>query len=81
MSGFDDFDLDQLILVQILSLMAMSYCYSILGMDYITIYQSLLDSELSNIDKHSEYINWMIKCSFILRIHTKNVKNLPLLLQ
>lgn len=37
--------------VQILSLMAMSYCYNILGIDYTTIYQSVLDSELSNIDK------------------------------
>lgn len=37
--------------VQILSLIAMLYCSKILGIDCVTIYQSVLDSELSNIDK------------------------------
>jgi hypothetical protein len=37
--------------VQTVSLMAMLYCSKILGIDYTTIYQSMLESELSNIDK------------------------------
>jgi hypothetical protein len=37
--------------VQILSLMAMLYYFKILSIDYVTVYQSTLDSELINIDK------------------------------
>ena len=37
--------------VQIVALMAMLYCSKILNIDYVTVYQSTLDSDLSNIDK------------------------------